>query len=132
MWKTNQLFVLFISIFMLTIKISRCEIYSTLVDRPGGVDPILDCKGWVTLLSIKNSNKIIVEARKLQKRIRSISKNKIVKKKIHVRGMRFATVNGECCWEVRRNYHGGETKELWRAHTYYTPWSIRAISLIKC
>ena len=74
----------------------------------------------------------MVEARKLQKRMRSISKSKVVKKKIHVRGMRFATVNGDCCWEVRRSYHGGETKELWRAHTYYTPWSIRAISLIKC
>ena len=55
-----------------------------------------------------------------------------MKKKIQIRGMRFATVNGNCCWEVRESYHGGETKELWRAHTYYLPWSIRAISLIKC
>ena len=84
------------------------------------------------IIVIKNSKKIVVEAQRLQERLRKISKRKVVKKEIHVRGMRFATVNGNCCWEVRENYHGGETKELWRAHTYYLPWSIRAISLIKC
>ena len=83
-------------------------------------------------MSSKNENKIAVEAQKLQQRLRNINQRKVVKKKIQIRGMRFATVNGNCCWEVRESYHGGETKELWRAHTYYLPWSIRAISLIKC
>ena len=40
MWKTN-LFVLSIFTFILTIDVSHCEIYSTLVDPPGGIDPIL-------------------------------------------------------------------------------------------
>ena len=57
---------------------------------------------------------------------------KSIKRKIKKRGMRFAKVIGSCCWEVREQYHGGETKELWRPHTYQLPWSIRAVKMIDC
>ena len=60
------------------------------------------------------------------------AKKKSLKKKIRVRGMRFAKVVGNCCWEAREQYHRGESKEFWNAHTYYLPWSIRAIKLIDC
>ena len=54
------------------------------------------------------------------------------KRLIRKRGMRFAQVNGNCCWEVKEKYNGGETKKLLRPHTYYLPWSIRAVKVIKC
>ena len=41
-------------------------------------------------------------------------------------------VDGNCCWEVREYYHGGETEELVRAHTYHLPWSIRSVKLLEC
>ena len=91
----------------------------------------LDCIGWVILLSNKNSREIRVESGKLQEIMRTKNK-KNIKKKIKMRGMHFAKVNGNCCWEVRDRYAGGETKELWVAHTYYLQWSIRSIRLIDC
>ena len=57
---------------------------------------------------------------------------KYARMKIKRRGMRFAKVNGNCCWELREHYRGGETRELWVAHTYYLPWSIRVVKLIEC
>ena len=79
----------------------------------------------------KDVEKIEVDAGKLQRRMRKY-KRKNVKKRIKQRGMRFAKVSGNCCWEVREQYHGGESTELWRAHTYHLPWSIRSIKLIEC
>lgn len=87
------------------------------------------CFGWVTLLSDYNALEIRIDSNKLHPHFIE-RKNKI--KKIRRKGMRFAKVNGNCCWEVRERFHGGETKELWRSHTYYLPWSIRAIKLIRC
>ena len=92
---------------------------------------ILDCKGWVTLLSPWNKGKIEISSRKLQRRMRKTRKTNI-RKKIKARGMRFARVNGNCCWELREYYHGGETKHLERAHTYHLPWSIRSVKLVEC
>ena len=92
---------------------------------------LIDCEGWVTLLSNKNAGEIEVKSQVLLRSMRR-SRRKSLKKKIKKRGMRFAKVNGDCCWEVREHYHGGESKELWRPHTYYLPWSIRAIKLIDC
>ena len=83
------------------------------------------------MLSNKDVEKIEVDAGKLQRRMRKY-KRKNVKKRIKQRGMRFAKVSGNCCWEVREQYHGGESTELWRAHTYHLPWSIRSIKLIEC
>ena len=91
----------------------------------------LDCDGWVTLLSNRDSTEIQVEAEKLHEKMRN-SNNKSIKKKIKRKGMHFAKVNGDCCWEVRDRYSGGESKELWRAHTYYLQWSIKSIKLIDC
>ena len=90
---------------------------------------IVGCFGWVTLLSDHNESEVHIDSNKLHPQFMK-RKNKI--KKIRKRGMRFAKVNGNCCWEVRERFHGGETKELWRSHTYYLPWSIRAIKLIQC
>ena len=92
---------------------------------------ISDCKGWVTLLSPWNKGKIEISSRKLQRRMRKLGKTNI-RKKIKARGMRFARVNGNCCWELREYYHGGETKHLERAHTYHLPWSIRSVKLVEC
>ena len=89
----------------------------------------IGCFGWVTLLSDHNESEIHIDSNKLHPQFME-RKNKI--KKIRKKGMRFAKVNGNCCWEVRERFHGGETKELWRSHTYYLPWSIRAIKLIQC
>ena len=91
----------------------------------------LDCKGWVTLLSSKNQREFKVDSRRLLRSMRRHNRKSITKR-ISRRGMRFAKVNGDCCWEVREHYHGGESRELWRAHTYYLPWSIRSIKLIAC
>ena len=91
----------------------------------------IECKGWVTLLSPWNNGKIEISSRKLQRRMRKTGKTNI-RKKIKIRGMRFARVNGNCCWEVKEYYHGGETKDLVRAHTYHLPWNIRSVKLVEC
>ena len=90
-----------------------------------------DCKGWVTLLSPWNKGKIEISSRKLQRRMRKTGKTNI-RKKVKIRGMRFARVNGNCCWEVKEYFHGGETKDLVRAHTYHLPWNIRSVKLVAC
>lgn len=85
----------------------------------------------ITLLSDKDDTEIEIKSEKLIRRMRR-SGRKPVKKKIRRRGMRFAKVTGDCCWEIREQFRGGEAKELWRPHTYHSPWSIRAVKLIKC
>ena len=91
------------------------------------------CVGWITLLSSKNEDKIVIESKKLQKAMKRRRKgHKIIKRNIKERGMRFASVNGNCCWEVRERVLGGETKELWNPHTYYLPWSIQSVKMIDC
>ena len=85
----------------------------------------------MTLLSNRNEREIEVDSKKLQASMRKQGK-KNVKKKIPIRGMRFARVNGNCCWKVRERYLGGESEELWNPHTYYLPWSIRSIKIIDC
>jgi len=117
-----------------TLKLGRTEIYN--VHRRKSADnlqalQIYDCKGWVTLLSPWNKGKIEISSRKLQRRMRRSGRSNI-RKKVTARGMRFARVNGNCCWEVREYYHGGETEELVRAHTYHLPWSIRSVKLVEC
>ena len=91
----------------------------------------IDCNGSVTLLSDKDESEIVVKSERLLRSIRR-SGRKSVKKKIKRRGMRFAKVAGDCCWEIRDQFRGGEEKDLWRPHTYHSPWSIRAVKLIKC
>ena len=90
-----------------------------------------ECDGLLTLLSSKDEREFKVDSRHLLRRMRR-HKRKNITKKIYRKGMRFARVNGDCCWEVREHYYGGECKELWRAHTYYLPWSIKSLKLIKC
>ena len=90
-----------------------------------------ECEGWATLLSPWNKGKIEVKSRKLQRRMKKRGRRNC-RKKVTARGMRFIKVNGNCCWEVREHYHGGESKELRRAHSYYLPWSIRSVKLIEC
>ena len=93
----------------------------------------LGCIGWVTLHSNRNEDEIVIESKKLQKAMKRMRKgHKSIKREIHVRGFRFARVNGNCCWEVRERYLGGESQELWNPHTYFLPWSIRAVKLIDC
>ena len=91
----------------------------------------IDCNGSVTLLSDKDESEIVIKSERLLRSIRRRGR-KSVKKKIKRRGMRFAKVAGDCCWEIRDQFRGGEEKELWRPHTYHSPWSIRAVKLIKC
>jgi hypothetical protein len=92
-----------------------------------------ECAGSITLLSSQDASEIKIKSRSMYRVARKRNGNKkSVKRKIKRRGMRFAKVIGNCCWEVREQYHGGETKELWRAHTYQLPWSIRTVKMISC
>jgi len=132
MYKSVLLTLLLCIVF--TTKSGRSEIYN--VNRRKIADDhqslqIFDCKGWVTLLSPWNKGKIEISSRKLQRRMRKTGKTNI-RKKVKVRGMRFARVNGNCCWEVKEYFHGGETKDLVRAHTYHLPWNIRSVKLVAC
>ena len=87
--------------------------------------------GWVTLLSNKDENEVQINAKRLQDAARSQGKD-VVKRKIFQIGLRFVKVNGDCCWEVGERYLGGATEQLWVAHTYYLPWSVRSIQIIDC
>ena len=94
---------------------------------------ISECAGSITLLSSQDASELKIKSRNMYRVARKRSGHKkSVKRKIKKRGMRFAKVIGSCCWEVREQYHGGETKELWRPHTYQLPWSIRAVKMIDC
>ena len=85
----------------------------------------------MTLLSNRNENEVEIDAKKLQKASRNQRKENILRK-IAMTGMRFAKVNGDCCWEAGERYLGGEKDQFWNSHTYYLPWSIRSIKLIDC
>jgi len=94
MYKSVLLTLLLCIVF--TTKSGRSEIYN--VNRRKIADDhqslqIFDCKGWVTLLSPWNKGKIEISSRKLQRRMRKTGKTNI-RKKVKVRGMRFARVNG--------------------------------------
>ena len=92
---------------------------------------LTDCDGGITLLSDKDETEVEIKSEKLLRNSRRSGRNS-VKKKIRRRGMRFAKVIGDCCWEIREHFRSGESKELWRPHTYHSPWSIRAVKLIQC
>ena len=92
---------------------------------------LTECNGDITLLSNKDETEIEIKSEKLLRILRR-SRRKSVKKKIKRIGMRFAKVTGDCCWKICDQYRGGEAKKLMKPHTYHSPWSIRAVKLIKC
>ena len=55
------------------------------------------------------------------------------KKQITEEAMRYAEVNGGCCWEVRsRHPYGGNWKELRTVKTHRIPFDIKSARKINC
>lgn len=67
-------------------------------------------------------------------RVVKIDSSSIRRRKREIRhtGMKFAEVSGNCCWEVRDRYDGGEYKHLKSVDNHELPWDIKSIRLTSC
>ena len=67
-------------------------------------------------------------------RMVNVHSSKIKRKKREIRqpGIRYAAVSGNCCWEVRNRYSGGESRQLKTVDKHELPWDIKSLKLINC
>ena len=80
------------------------------------------CSGSVKLQREEDTRDVKIDSTKIKRR----------KREIRHTGMRFAEVSGNCCWEVRDRYAGGEYKHLKSVDNHELPWEIKAIRLTNC
>ena len=64
----------------------------------------------------------------------NVDSSKIKRRKRDIRqtGMRFAAVSGNCCWEVRNQKSGGESRHLKTVESHQLPWDIKSLRLVNC
>ena len=91
----------------------------------------IGCTGSVYLYSKDNEKEIRVDSVKLQTIMKSRGR-KSVTKKVTTPGVRFAKLEGSCCWELREKVYGGHKKQILNPNFYHLPWDVRFIKLIKC
>ena len=65
---------------------------------------------------------VIINSTKIKRRKREIRKT----------GVRIAAVSGNCCWEVRNRYAGGESRHLKTVDNHELPWDIKSLKMIAC
>ena len=54
------------------------------------------------------------------------------RREILKRGLRYAEVSGNCCWEVRERFSGGYFQALKSVANHFLPWDVRSVRLTKC
>ena len=91
----------------------------------------IGCAGSVYLYSTDNEKELRVDSGKLQNIMKSRGR-KSVTKKVNTRGVRFAKLEGSCCWEMREKSYGGHKKQILSPNIYHLPWDVRFIKLSKC
>ena len=89
------------------------------------------CSGSVYLYSTDNEKEVRVDSGKFQNIMKS-RRRKSVTKKVATPGVRFAKLEGSCCWELREKVYGGHKKQIMNPNIYHLPWDIRFIKLTKC
>ena len=67
-------------------------------------------------------------------RVVNIDSSKIKRRKREIKqtGVRLAAVIGNCCWEVRNRYSGGEYRHLKTVDHHELPWDIKSLRMIDC
>ena len=83
---------------------------------------ILECNGSIKLLREGDQRIVNVDSSKIKGRNRAI----------RLTAMRFAAVRGSCCWEVRNQKTGGESRHLKTVDTHQLPWDIKSLRLVNC
>ena len=78
-----------------------------------------------------NEKEIRINSEKLQNIMKS-RRRKSVTKKVKTPGIRFAKLEGSCCWELTEKLYGGHKKQILSPNIYHLPWDVRFIKLIKC
>ena len=72
--------------------------------------------------------------REEDQQIVNVDSSKIKRRKREIRqtGMKFATVSGNCCWEVQNQISGGESIYLRNVETHQLPWDIKSLRSVNC
>ena len=78
-----------------------------------------------------NEKEIRVDSGKLQNIMKS-RRRKPVSKRVTLPAVRFARLEGSCCWELREKAYGGHKKQIMSPNIYHLPWDVRFIKLTKC
>ena len=88
----------------------------------GGSIYFSGCIGSIKLQREEDARKVKIDSKRIKRR----------RREIRIRGMKFAEVSGNCCWEVKERLNGGDSKDLKTVENHFLPWEIKAVRLTKC